>query len=257
MTDDNRSPVTPDEGTPKFGTDKGTTEGTPSFGKDDIEKVLSQSRHAQDHIKTLETETATLRTELRVLQEEVAKSRSIDDLIAAMQQDQGTNSTGPKAPQLDQQELLTKLKQEVFRDLSTSQQQALEQKNWQQSISVLKERFGDKFGHQVDKRAEELGMPIEQMEIMAKTSPAAFIELVAGVKTTRTPAPTMGSQSAPYNSEADIEVMYARVIRLKTSNSPEGKEARKTWGDPEFQKQYRAHILSKAKKAGSSYGNMI
>jgi hypothetical protein len=250
MTGDNQDPVTPDSTAPKFGTDQGTSGSTGQFGKEDLEKVLNQNRHAQDHIKTLESETAAMRAELQRLQEELARSRSIDELLDAMRQ-QDHNEPGPTAPQLNQEELLKTLKNEVFRDLTLAQQREIEVKNWNQSVEMLRQRHGDGFASYVDKRAAELNIPVEKMEELAKTSPKAFIELVSP-GASRSAAPTTGSyKSSPIDADAETEAMFIKINTLRFRNTPEGKEAKRTWDDPDFQRRYRLWILERSKAKGS------
>jgi outer membrane murein-binding lipoprotein Lpp len=253
MTGENQAPVTPDQGTPQFGSDNGTNAAGGSFGTDDVQKILSQNRHAQDHIKTLESETAAMRAELQALRDELAKAKSIDDLLATMQQ---TNEPGPTAPTLDQEQLLTRLKSEVFRDLSVAQQQSLELQNWNESVSTLRQRHGDGYAKYVDQRAAELGIPVPKMEELAKTSPKAFLELVSPGKT-GTAAPTTGSYTQPVNADKEAESMFIKISTLRLRNTPEGREAKRQWDDPDFQRRYRLWVLNRAKTNGSSFGNNI
>jgi hypothetical protein len=255
MTGDNQN--TGDTGTTnqaKFGSDQGTTQGG-SFSSEDIARIVKQNAFAQDHIKTLESETAAMRAELQRAQEELAKARSIDDLLDAMRQ-QESNQPGTTSPQIDQQELLNKLKTEVFSELTAAQQQAAEMQNWNTSIGMLKERHGDGFAVYVDQRAAELGIPVTKLEELAKTSPNAFMELVSPNKT-RTAAPTTGSQYVPANADAETEAYFTKISTLRFRNTPEGNDAKRVWADPDFQSRYRMHILEKAKKSGSTFGNTI
>lgn len=254
MTDESRTAGDPGSSGATFGSDQGST-NTPLFGKDDLDKILNQNRNAQDHIKTLESETAAMRAELQRLQEELARSKSIDDLLTHMRQpDQ--DLSGTTSPQFDQEQLLKTLKTEVFRDLTLAQQQSLERENWNKAVNTLRERHGDGYASYVDQRAKELDIPVAKMEELAKTSPNAFIELVSGGKT-RTAAPTQGSQTFPLRTDAETEATFNKINALRFRNTPEGREAKRTWDDPDFQRRYRAFVLDKAKKAGSSFGNTI
>jgi len=250
MTEDNQQQVTPDA--PKFGS--GDQPTTPSFGQEDIEKMLKQNASAQDHIKELEGETKGYRQQINDLRDELAKSKSIDDLLEGMQQE---NQPGPTAPQFDEQQLLSKLKEEVFRDLSAVQQESLEDQNWVNSKAQAEQKYGTGYASYVDAKALELDVPVEQMEQYARTSPKVFMELLSGSGTS-TPSPTQGTQSQPMNIDADIEARFHKVATLRLDKrTPEGRQANDTWNDPEFQKQYRQHIMDKAKTKGSSFGNQI
>ena len=270
MTDENQNTSgEPTETTPQFGsgvnnTDNAEPQNTKveaSFGSEDVTKLYKMNRDAQEFIDRLKEETSTMRNEIRTLQEELAKSKTIDDLLDSYntQQQNDSNSTGPKAPQLDEQELLAKLKDEVFKDMSQAERQRREQENWEESVKLLKDRYGDGFAKYVDERARELDMSNNDMEAMARTQPKAFMELVGGTQKTRNPEPTRASQQSLYSDpSADLEVRYARVARLRRNlGSEEGREAAKQWNDPEFQAQYRTHILEKARREGSKFGNQI
>jgi len=257
MTGDNQNAGDPGSTAATFGSDQGQNSNAPVFGKDDFDKILNQNRNAQDHIKTLESETAAMRAELQRLQEELIRSKSIDDLLSQMrQQDSTTTSPGTTSPQFDQEQLLKTLKAEVFRDLTQAQQQSLEIQNWNHSVAALRERHGEGYASYVDQRAKELDIPIPKLEELAKTSPNAFVELVSG-KGTRSAAPTMGSQIAPPKNDADTEAMYVRINTLRYRNTPEGNEAKRVWSDPTFQQKYRMFILEKGKSKGSQFGNNL
>lgn len=257
MTGDNQNPVTPGTTAAGFGVDQ-TTTNAPVFGKDDLDKILNQNRNAQDHIKTLESETAAMRAELQRLQEELVRSKSIDDLLDQMRHTNSVDTTSPgtKSPQFDQGELLKTLKAEVFRDLTQAQQESLEIQNWNRSIAALQERHGEGYASYVDQRAKELDIPIPKLEELAKTSPNAFVELVSG-KGTRSAAPTLGSQLAPPKNDADTEAMFVRINTMRFRNTPEGNEAKRMWNDPAFQQKYRMFILEKGKSKGSQFGNNL
>jgi len=256
MTGDNQTPVTPDTKA-KFGSpDQGTGTSGGTFSADELNRILTQNKHAQDHIKTLETETASMRSELQRLQEELVRSKSVDDILAAMRQ-QDDNTPGTTPPQLNQTELLKTLKDEVFRDLSAAQQEAIEKQNWDNSVTMLKQRHGEGYAAYVDQRSTELGISVKHMENLAKTSPKAFMELVSP-GANRSAAPTMGSSTAsPINADAETEAMFVKVNTLRFRNTPEGNEAKRLWTDADFQRRYRMWVLEKAKTKGSSFGNTL
>lgn len=231
------------------------------FTEEDIEKILSRNSHAQQHIRTLESETAELRQQLQQLQEELGKSKSIDDLLEAMrQQDEETNMPGSTAPQLDKNELLAQLKEDVFAELNQAERARLEQQNWQETERLLREKYGEKYGFYVDERAKELDMTNEEMEALARTKPKVFMELIGERQSkASTPSPTQSSErSTPRYGDADIEIEFRRVAQLrKNPMTEEGREAARRWADPGFQARYRQHILEKARKEGSQFNNLI
>ena len=251
MTDENQNPGTENPtGSSEFlkteNQQEQKTEG--SFNRDEIEKILKENSNAQSFIKELKSETSEMRSQIKTLQEELAKSRTIDDLFSKYGQ-QDFNEPGPNTPQVNEQELLAKLKAEVFAELSAEQQKAQEENNWRTALKQAEERFGEKYGSYVDARAQELGISIDDMRTYARTSPKVFLELLGGSQQRQTPRPTQSSQSGtPPGIGDDIEKQYARYVRLRNQPTEEGRQAREMLADPAFMEQYRLRILSSVTK---------
>lgn len=242
-TGDNQNKSTPQFGS--GGKQEPNTSSTPN-----IDELLKRDRNAQQHIKTLESETADMRRQIQELREQLEQSKSIEDYLEAMRQQDNTNSHGSTAPQLDTNQLLAQVKEEVFKELSAAQRAELEQRNWQETEQMLRQKFGERYGFYVDERAKELEMTTEEMESLAKTKPKLFMELVSGPQKTGTPTPTKSSTMS-FSASEDIESMYARVSRARRdTSSPEGRDAARLWSDPDFQAKYRQHILEKARREG-------
>ncbi len=51
--------------------------------------------------------------------------------------------------------------------------------------------------------------------------------------------------------------MFIKISTLRLRNTPEGREAKRQWEDPDFQRRYRMWVLNRAKTNGSSFGNNI
>jgi len=249
MTDDNQTQVTPDNLEPEFG--KGDhqpeTKQESKFSTEEIEKILKQNTNARSHIETLESETAQMRAEIKALQEQMEKSRTIDDLINTYGQ-QGDTTPGTTSPLVNEQELLAKLKAELKADLSAEQLREKEEQNWRESLVQAKAKFGEKYASYVDQKAQDLGIPVKDMESYARTSPKVFMELLGGSKSTSQPSPTYSSQTTSVGRADDnIEIQYSRYVSLRKQDTPEGREAKRILQDPGFMERYRLHILSKAK----------
>ena len=251
MTDQDTQ-VTPDG---LFSSEDSSKSDNITLSQDEIQKIVKQNLNAQEHIKNLESETKQYREQLSELQNELTKSRTIDELLESIQQ-QNTDTPGPTAPQINKEELLNELKAEVFRDLSAAQQSALEEQNAAEAVRAAEELYGEGYKSYVQQKAADLGVSLEQMEQYAKTSPKVFMELLGGQKS-QTPTPTIGNQTLPPSNDSDIEARYKRVSTLRLMNTPEGIEARRLWESDEFQSQYRRHVLEKAQKEGSDFRNQI
>lgn len=245
MTDKNQTSSTENSGEtttePKFGEGE-TQKPEAKFGTEDVTKLMKMNKDAQSFIDQLKTETSTLRSEVQKMQEELAKARTIDDLINTQQRYDDSDLPESKTPQLDKNELLAELEQRVFNNMTKKQQEAAEQDNWNKSLSMAKERFGDKFTDYVTDRAKELDISVKEMEQYAKTSPKAFMQLLDTKKSPVSPTLTQ-SQAPAFNT--DIDAQFEKVATLRRQDTPEGREANRLWIDPEFQKKYREHILNK------------
>lgn len=254
MTDEDLNTGDPSK-TPEFGSNQGSdgdqnkqTDGV-TLSQEDIDSLKKSNSHAQEHIKRIEEENKQFREDLRNMQSELQKAATIDDLMTTYRQPESDDSPGTTSPQLDEEALLTKLKQEVFNDMSYAQQLDQENQNWDTVEAELKQRHGEGWASYVDERAQELGMTNDQMEGFAKTSPKAFMELVGG--STRSAQPTQGSLIPPQGGMDDTEAEMRRIAHArKDLSTAEGREANAKWQDPEWQKKYRASVLKDVDQKG-------
>ena len=244
MTDENQNPggETPSGSeAPKSEFLSGETGGSETkFDTDEVSKLAKMNADAQSFIKTLQSETAEMRNEIKALQEELGKAKTMDDLINTY--GQHDNTAESKTPQVDEQQLLAKLKAEMFAELSAEQQKAQEESNWREALQQAEAKFGEKYGNYVDDRAKELGISADDMRGYAKTSPKVFMELLGG--STQSASPTQPSLQAPTGGQDDIKARYARYVRLQAQDSSEGREAKRMLKDPVFLEQYRLSIIS-------------
>lgn len=223
----------------KFG--EGETEA--KFGSEDVQKLMKMNHDAQDFISQLKTETSELRSEVDKLQEELSKSKTIDDLMEHQQRSFESELTEQKTPQLDEGALLAKLEERVFDNMSKREQQSLQESNWEQSKSLAKDQFGDGYVDYVTNKAKELDISVKDMEQYAKTSPKVFMELLGGK--TKPTSPTSSNINFPLSDNADAaEQEFQKVARLQRNlNTEEGREAHRLWKDPEWQAKHRMRIL--------------
>jgi len=247
----NNSDTTVEETRPaaKFGSDREKNDESMA-SKDDLDKVLKQNQHGQQFIETLKAETSELREQVKQLQQDLSQSRTIDDLLSEIRQQNESYQPESTTPQVDENKLLEKLRSQVFADLSAQEQAKLQQENWQRSKSLLQERHGDGWASYVDSRASELDMTIEDLESLATTSPKAFIELVSpGQQMNKgSVPPTQADSKGPSGPTDSFELRYRQIARLrKDLSTPEGREANQTWNDPQFQAEFRRRILKSSK----------
>lgn len=238
MTDENQQ-ATSETSEPKFG--EGETGA--KFASEDVEKLMKMNHDAQDFISQLKTETSELRTQVNTLQEELSKSKTIDDLLDYQQRNFDSSLTEPKASQVDEGALLEKLEARVFENMTKREQQVVQESNWQQSLDLAKEQFGEGYADYVTSKAQELDISVKDMEQYARTSPKVFMELLG--RGTQTQAPTKSNINFPLSDDRDsASEEREKVARLMKLDTPEGREARRLWKDPEWQEKQRLAILA-------------
>ena len=221
--------------------------GNLTFTKDDLDKVMKENYHGRQHIQTIESENKTLRAELDQLKQQVSESQSLREMVEELR---GTTystdeSTGPTAPQFDENDILAKMEQRVFDALSQREQQAALEKNWSDVTTKLRDQHGEKFESYVAERARTLGMSEDQLVQMGATTPEAFMALM-GQQQRNSAAPTLSSERAPIgDSSVEAEMEFARIAKLqKDLTTEEGRKAREMWNDKEWQKRQRERILA-------------
>ena len=236
--------------------DPGNKDDTPSFSSQadqqskkqdeiNIEDVLKRDRHAQEHIRKLEAERKADRDRIAALEQDLAKAKTIDDLMSWRKQDSYTDMNEPTSrdnvSQIDVDALVTAAEQRVLESLSAKERESREMNNYQSVLNALKEKHGEHVDSKVANRAQELGMSIPDMVGVARRSPRAFFELM-GEKEIKTPASTFGGNT---NLKGSSEPGVDDMLRLMKDKDP---AARKTWQDPEYQRRLRLKILEEYRK---------
>jgi len=229
-------------------TDSATT--TITVPDENVELLKKRLRDKDEFIETLKSETKDFRDRIASLESQLQQARTIDELLDRVSQThEPSQSSEPTAPRLDEDSLLTKLEERVFGKLSQRQKQDLEEQNWKATVASLTQAYGDKYADHVRARADELSIPIEEMDRLAKTSPKALIELVSGQQQRSTMQPTTPSQrtsQGSMNQEKLNEEYFDKISRLRHVAGADGEEARKVFKSKEYQAQWRKHILSKS-----------
>jgi len=136
---------------------------------------------AQDHIKNLEEQTASMREDLGkktyaedlIKQLRMERQPPITEPPVASQPTDGTN-TGDTPSALSEE----KLKSLITETLTFREQENTEQQNLKATSSKLTELFGTEVDKEVAKRAELVGMTKEQLQKIAAESPNAFFKLL-------------------------------------------------------------------------------
>jgi len=211
--------------------------------------LLKRLKDKDDFIETLKSETKDYRDKIQQLESQLQQAKTIDELLERVKDYEPSDTHEPTAPRLDEDKLLSKLEERVFGKLSQKQREDVEMQNWNESVSKLQEKFGDKYADYVRSRATELSVPIHEMDRLAKTSPKAFLELVSGQQQrTNNMQPTTTTQrssSASQSQEKYNEEYFDKISRLRNVKGPEGDEARRVYNSKEYQANWRKAILAK------------
>jgi len=163
-----------------------------------IEAALASIPHAQNHIKTLETEQAAAKAKLAKFEQEVAELRAeqektdkLDTILAKIEASRSTPSD-PQAVGVDASEISRLVKT----TLSEVQESAVKVANQQAANDKMLELFGEKAAEVVANKAKDLGIGIDFLQSTAQRSPKAFFELMGVTKDTTPRTGAMGSINA-------------------------------------------------------------
>jgi len=216
---------------------------------ENVDLLRKRLRDKDEFIETLKGETKEFRDRIASLESQLQQARTIDELMERVsERHEPSQSSEPTAPRLDEDSLLTKLEERVFGKLSQKQKQELETQNWNVAVAGLQEKYGEKYADFVRARADELAVPIEEMDRLAKTSPKALLELVSGQQQRTTMQPTTPSQRTSQGSQSQEKLndeYFDKISRLRHVAGPDGEEARRVFKSKDYQAQWRKHILAK------------
>lgn len=182
-----------------------------------VEKALEALPHAQAHIERLEQEAKELRENVTrgVSAEEVM--RTVQDLLKAErgQTPAATMDEAGIAGMLD-------------RVVSERERKQAESANRNSVDVAMKGKFGEKAKEVFVQRATELGMSVQSLEAMAKSSPKAALELL-GVKPAQG-APVAHSRST-INTEGLTQVRQDPAPRRLMTGGATQADIMAAWRD--------------------------
>jgi hypothetical protein len=148
-----------------------------------VEAALAALPHAQSHIQRIEEENKQLREKAgtAVSTEEVLQS--VRELLAAER-----SATPGKV--VDEATIAGV----IDRTLTAREEAANQQRNKEAVMTAMRNKYGDKAEEMYKSRAAELGMSVEYLNSLSRTSATAALELL-GVKPTASPSvnPSKGS----------------------------------------------------------------
>lgn len=162
-----------------------------------VEEMARALAHANHHIGTLESETATLR-------EKNSQSKTIEDVMARLaegQQPKGDNTGSDDQSQQQPKQEGEDVEATVKRLLEQQQSTQSANSNKQSVIDAMTKQFGTKAGEIWDSVEKELGVDLEQMSASA---PSAVLKLL-GVTGEQAPSQSGSSFNGDAQKPRDTE----------------------------------------------------
>jgi hypothetical protein len=212
--------------------DQNKGEGGEPLTEDDIARLKKSHYNAQNHIKTLESETAKMRDELESLREQANQAKAIDDVLEEIRNrnSYSENDTTHQST-IDPDEIVERVKGQL-----TKEQQLQEQSvNAAKVLSQLESMYGENYTSKVQETANDLGMDLAYMDNLAKTAPNAFLKLF-DKDAVKTPAPTQGTTNPPLNaSETQATAQHLASLKADPARRKELMDFLKT-------PQYRQYV---------------
>jgi len=147
----------------------------------DVPTALDSIPHAQNHINELSSQ-------VKDLQEELAKRQGAEELLSSLQQSQQQVVEQPSVTGLDE----TAIESVVENMLQTKAQQEQQKANANKVKQALTDKFGNAASVEFENRAKQLGMSVGQLTQMSSQMPQAVVELF-NAEPVRDPQPTVSS----------------------------------------------------------------
>lgn len=186
-----------------------------------LEEVYKAFPHSQSHISKLESELAQLR-------EELSKRKTAEDLLKEIESrgfsantpdhlDDSQNQTGSVAPSVDIEKVVESI-------LTKKSVEATQQANASSVVEAFKSNFGEKAKEVYTKLAESNGLPVSELDRMAKLSPQLVLNL-AGIK------PKSPTQSGKVGG--DVNTVFSNNVEsvpsAKVGDLSNTKEVTRAW----------------------------
>lgn len=198
---------------------------------DTVPKALDALAHSQAYIPQLKTENDTLKMELEKMKEELASRQAVSEVVDKITAQQDTQGTPPQVSGLDEQKV-----QELFQQFNAQQQvQAVATSNQNMVDQALVSKFGDKAQEVVGAKAQELGMTVEGIVELAKTSPQAALQLFQ-VSGPQSAPPTIGSVNIPPTAPQEEGLQPPEKSLLRGASTKD---------QVEYLKKIRANVYKK------------
>ena len=151
------------------------------------EDALRSVPHAQEHIKTLETELAQMK-------EELTRRKTAEELLDELKSGTQQTEVTPQVAEFDQDTIMSLVNQTI----EQREKQSKAQQNASSVASKFTEQYGTKAEEVYNKIAQDAGLTVEQLNNLAATSPNVVLKL-SGLDAKSTP---VGKTSSTVNTQA-------------------------------------------------------
>lgn len=203
--------ATPEGGDPAKTSDdpsfveKPSEESESKLTNEQLEEIIKRDKHAQAHIKTLEQEAAERKARLEELEAEaqrykaeIDKMGSFEELLEQKLQTPVNKEDKPvDQPAVNPDDVAA----QVMERLQKAEAQKQYEANLASAMEEAKQRYGsDNFLKEVQNRANELGMSIDDVDKLAGSQPRVFKELFIGSTKDVPKRPSVSGQATVPNS---------------------------------------------------------
>lgn len=183
--------------------------GEPKY--DSIEKALEALRHSQEYIPQLKQEKDRLAQEVQRMREELAKHAGIEDVIARLSPQQQVEApTTQVAPVALDEKAVQEMLQRALTEREKGQ---LASQNLSAVRKALVDKFGDKAAEEVKTKAASLGLPMEEVDRIAATSPSAVLAWFNATSPTSSSAPVRSTVTIPEREPEGITRPSTSMLR--------------------------------------------
>lgn len=211
-------PVTQTVATDAFADQLGViknADGTPKYAS--VDKALEALVASQTHIAKLEGEAVASSTELTNLREQVAKSETVDEVIARLTASQDQQVQDTPQPKVDEADIV-KLVQSA---LTAERTASTKEDNLNLVQKALVEKYGEKAADVVEAKANELGITKEALKEMASSNPRVALALFTQPGGSPSDSPTSTSIHLPTQIKGDDPIEKPEKSLLMGATSKE------------------------------------
>lgn len=183
---------------------------------DSVNKALDALAHSQQYIPQLKSESEAKDMEIAKLREELSKREAVSEVVDKLTAQQAQPEPTPQVSGLNEQDVLN-----LVQNFSQQQQQQQTAAQNEKSVSdALFGQYGDKTQEVVAKKASELGMTVEALQNLSRTSPQAALQLF-GTSAVSAPKTTSGSINIPtqaHKENYDVAPPEKSLLRGASTN---------------------------------------